>query len=228
MIVDKIQVEDPRTAPRRGARSWGSGALAAVAVVLAAMTGGCSIFGADLPARTWYELADLHADAAPADNAKGNSLVLLISPTSESSFYDGTSIAFSREGGGRGYYQYASWTERPVRKLAQLLERRLAARGSFGTVAQATAGIRGDLLLNLRLEEIYLDAGQPPGTARVAVTAELLDWRERKVIGRQRFEQAAPAPAEDSAGVALGFNRAATGLIDELTAWLEASSAGSR
>ena len=210
----------------RGARQRGSLVLGAAAVLLALASSGCSIFGGDSPAHTWYELADLHADAAAAAQPKGNSLVLLISPVSESSFYDGTAIAFSRQSGGRAYYQYAAWTERPVKRLAHMLEHRLAARHAFGTVAQATAGVRGDLLLNLRLEEIYLDAAQPPGSARVAVTAELLDWRARKVIERKRFERVATVESEDPAQAAAGFNRAITGVLDELTAWLETSSAG--
>ncbi len=210
----------------RGVRPRASLFLGAAAVLLALASSGCSIFGADLPARTWYELTDLQVGAAPVPEAKGNSLVLLISPVSESSFYDGTAIAFSRQSGARAYYQYAAWTERPVKRLAQMLEHRLAARHSFGTVAQATAGVRGDLLLNLRLEEIYFDAAQPPGSARVAVTAELLDWRVRKVIERKRFERVATADSEDPARAAAGFNRAITGVLDELSAWLEASTTG--
>lgn len=223
MTCEHIQFQ---AAPR--GRRRGSLVLGAAALLLALASSGCSIFGGDLPARTWYELTDLRADAAAASEAKGSALVLLLSPVSESSFYDGTAIAFSRQSGGRAYYQYAAWTERPVKRLAQMLEHRLARRPAFGTVAQATAGVRGDLLLNLRLEEIYLDAAQPPGSARVAVTAELLDWRARKVIARQRFERVATVDGEDSARVAAGFNRAITGVLDELTAWLETSSAGLR
>ncbi|MBW6493615.1 MAG: membrane integrity-associated transporter subunit PqiC [Burkholderiaceae bacterium] len=216
MIGDNIQLQVLRRGRRRASLLVG-----AAAVLLAFASSGCSILGGDSPARTWYELTDLHADAAGASEAKGSSLVLLISPASESSFYDGTAIAFSRQSGSRAYYQYAAWTERPVKRLAQMLEHRLAARHSFGTVAQATAGVRGDLLLNLRLEEIYLDAAQPPGSARVAVTAELLDWRARKVIERKRFERVATVESDDSAQAAAGFNRAITRVLDELSAWLE-------
>lgn len=222
MTCDHIQLQGARRGCWRG-----SLVLGAAAVLLALASSGCSIFGADLPARIWYELTDLHADATVASEARGSSLVLLISPVSESSFYDGTAIAFSRQSGGRAYYQYAAWTERPVKRLAQMLEHRLTARHAFGTVAQATAGVRGDLLLNLRLEEIYLDAAQPPGSARVAVTAELLDWRARKVIARQRFERVATVDSEGPSRAAAGFNSAITGVLDELSAWL-AERAGVR
>ncbi len=220
MTGDRIKLQAAR--PGRRHVSLALGAAAALLVLASA---GCSILGGDLPARTWYELTDLNPAATAAADVKPNSLALLLSPTSESSFYDGTSIAFSRQGGGRAYYQYAAWTERPVKRLAQLLEHRLVARHAFGTVTQATAGIRGDLLLNLRLEEIYLDAAQPPGSARVALTAELLDWRARKVIARQHFERVATVDGEDPARAAAAFNRAATGLLDELVPWIEASGA---
>ncbi len=201
-----------------------------LALVIAALSAGCiSPFGGDQPARTWYELADLRAgstmDWAPAAPGKadaGNGLVLLISATPANSFYDTTSIVFSRgEPGSRGYYQYAGWTERPVKRISHFLERRVAERNGFRAVAQASSGIRGDLLLNLRLQEIFVDAARSPGTARLSVTAELVDWRDHTVVARRAFAHAAPIEREEPAAAAAGFNRALTGVLDEIVPWLE-------
>lgn len=208
-----------------------------IAFAAALASAGCiSPWGADLPARNWYELADLRAgsvvpapEAAPAAGKAdvGNGLVLLVSVMPANSFYDTTSIAFSRgDPGGRAYYHYAGWTERPAKRIGQFVERRLAARNGFRTVAQATAGIRGDLLLNLRLQEIFVDAAQPPGTARVALTAELIDWRERTVVARRLFARAAPIEREEPVAAVAGLNQALTDLLDELVPWLEERSAG--
>lgn len=213
--------------------------LHTLAVMIAVVSAGCvSPFGRDQPARNWYELSDLRAGSAqgsapapaPAGKADaGNGLVLLISATSANSFYDTTSIAFSRgEPASRGYYHYAGWTERPVKRISHFLERRLVARNGFRAVAQATSGIRGDLLLNLRLQEIFVDAVRAPGTARVSVTAELVDWRDRTVVARRGFAQAAPIEREEPAAAVAGFNRALTDLLDELVPWLEEAGAGLR
>ncbi len=209
-------------------------------LIALAGTGCINLFGGDQPARNWYELTDLRAGSAPGSAptpapaaagkaGAGNALVLLISATPENSFYDTTSIAFSRgEPGSRGYYHYAGWTERPVKRIGQFLERRLVARNGFHAVAQATSGIRGDLLLNLRLQEIYVDAASAPGTARISVTAELVDWRDRTVVAQSGFAHAAPIEREEPAAAVAGLNRALTGLLDELVPWLEEAGAGLR
>ena len=220
------QVARPRGKREPGWRLSLAFVVASLALALGAA--GCSVLGGDQPARTWYTLIDLNPAPAKAVAPGGKGLVLLISPTSESGFYDGTSIAFTRAGGGRGYYQFASWTERPAKRLAQLLESRLATSGGFGAVAQASAGVRGDLLLNLRLEEIHFDQSPPPGTAVVAVTAELLDWRARKIIARERFQRVATVEGGNPAVAAAGFNRAVTALLDELVGWLQERGSGLR
>lgn len=204
----------------------------AIFALAAALAGCISPFGGDLPARNWYELTDLRGDVAPqvrsADGTGLSTHSLLIAAASANSFYDTTAIAFSREAGSRAHYHYAGWTERPVKRIGHLVERRLIARGAFDSVSQATSGIRGDWLLNLRLEEIYLDAVQPPGVARLRITAELLDWRERSVISRHTFVQAVPVEQEAPAAAVVGFNRALSNVIDELVAWIETAGARKR
>jgi cholesterol transport system auxiliary component len=150
---------------------------------------------------------------------------LLVHPTVTSSFYDTQSLVYSRAAGQRGYYQFAGWTERPGRRFSELLTRRLETRGAFGSVASTTAGVRGDVLLNTRLEELYQDTGASPGRVVVEVTAEIVDYAERTMVARRRFSQSVATGGDNAASAVAAFNQAVTALLDEVSAWVEATAA---
>ena len=95
-------------------------------------------------------------------------------------------------------------------------------------MAQGTSGLRPDLVLNLALEHLYHDASANPGSARVALDAELVAWRERTRVARRRFERVEPVAAEAAASAAAAINRALTGVLDELAPWVEAAAASRR
>jgi cholesterol transport system auxiliary component len=109
--------------------------------------------------------------------------------------------------------------------LTELLTIRIEARGGFQSVASSTAGVRGEVLLNLRLEEFFHDAAAKPGSARVEVTAELVDIAGRAVVARRRFMQSAPVAEESAQAAVAALNRATTALLSELSAWIESATA---
>lgn len=194
---------------------------AAVIAALGALAGCVSI--PDVPPREYYVLVDLARPEAAAPAAERGH-VLLVNPASASPFYDTQSLAFSRAPGQRAYYQFAGWTERPGHRLSELLMRRLEAGGTFQSVAATTAGVRGDFVLNTRLEEFYHDAAKP-GSVRIEVSAELVDLGTLAVISRRRFAQSAPTSGENAQAAVSAFNQATTVLLDEMSAWVRASAA---
>lgn len=196
---------------------------AAAAIAGAALLAGCMSIP-DVPPRDFYVLEDLATPGAVKPGGDAGH-VLLVHTAAASPFYDTQSLAFSRAPGQRSYYQFAGWTERPARRLAELLSRRLEARGGFRSVAPSTAGVRGDTVLNLRLEEFFHDAAAKPGSARVAVTAELVDIAGRTVVARRRFTQSAPVADENAQAAVAALNQATTTLLDELSAWIESATA---
>lgn len=192
-----------------------------LALLAAAATApGCVSLGGNAPAFAFYALEDLNEQAPrnPPQDPKIDRVLLVSGPPS-SPFYDTTSLAYSRGEGARAYYQFSGWTERPARRIAQLAERRLATRGSFENVASATAAVRGDLLLNLNLEHLYHDAVDQ--LARVEIVAELVDWRTRALLARQRFAQAVPVPEPAAAAAVASISRATTELLDAIVPWVE-------
>lgn len=184
---------------------------------------GCLSFQ-DVPPREYYVLDDL-AKAGASRSAAPAGRVVLVSAASASPFYDTQNLVFSRAPGQRAYYQFAGWTERPGRRLSELLMRRLEAGGSFKSVVATTAGVKGDYVLSTRLEEFYHDTGANPGSVRVVVSAELVDYAARTIMAQRRFAQSVPAAGENAQAAVAAFNRATTALLDEMSVWVEGAGA---
>ena len=190
----------------------------AVAGALVIALAGCVSLGSQEPQR-YYVLDAPAAKAAPARTARA--ATLLVTPTTASTFYDMQDIAYSRAPGARAYYQYHSWTDRPGRRLTELLVARLERDGAFKAVAAVVAGVHGDYILNTHLTEFYHDAAVVPGSARVVLTAELVDPARRVLLARRTFEQTAPAATYDAPGAVRAFDQAVAAVLGDLSAWID-------
>jgi cholesterol transport system auxiliary component len=175
-------------------------------VLLAACLAACSVPGPREAERYFVLDGGIAPGAAPRSGAS-----VLVAPTSASSFYDTQDIAYSRAPGVRAYYQFNHWTERPQRSIHGQLASRLEG-GAPG------AGLR----LDTHLDEIYHDAAGQPGTARITVTAELVDAASRATLARRTFTRSAPAASYDAPGAVRGFNEALAALIGDIEAWVAA------
>jgi cholesterol transport system auxiliary component len=189
-------------------------------VALACVLAGCVSSG-PREVQRFYVLEDSGASSVNAGAAR--TATLLLAPAAVSSFYDTQGIAYSRAAGTRAYYQYHSWTEPPGPRIGELLAARLERSGGFRTIASVTSTVRGDLVLSIYLAELYHDAASAPGSARVSLTAELTDPARRTLVARRSFSASAPAASYDASGAVQAFNRALAGLLDEVTAWVDAS-----
>lgn len=179
-----------------------------VAVIAAAvLVTACSSFGAGEAHRYFILEAAPSATAAPRPGSVAD-----VAPTSVSGFYDTQDIVYSRAAGTRAYYQFSHWTERPQRAIhAQL-------------VSRLEGGPTSGLVLRTHLEEIYHDAAQPPGAARIAISAQLVDPASRSVVARRTFARAAAAASYDAPGAVQGFDQALGALLDDIVAWVGAQA----
>ena len=211
--------------PRRRVIRLGTAWSAAAAGVLAGSLAGCESLTNTAPAFEFFVIDDLRPPAEPVDAARriDRTILLTLGPTQ--ALYDSDRMVFTRDGASRAYYQYANWGERPSRRLLALTEQRLAGRARFRTVARTTSGVRGDLLLSLRLEELVHDESTRPAVLRESVSVELIDWRTRQLLGRQTFAQTATVETPDARGAARAANLATTALLDALTDWVETTAA---
>lgn len=186
-----------------------------------AVLAGCTSLGSDEPQR-YYLLEPAPAAAAATGNPRA--AVLLVAPTTAPSFYETQEIVYSRGRGERGYYQFHAWTERPGRRLTELLVQRLERAGLFKTVATAVSGVQGNLVLNTHLAEFYHNAAATPGSVRVTITAELMDPVQRVLLARRTFERSAPAATYDAPGAVRAFGTAVAAILDDVTAWVNATA----
>jgi ABC-type uncharacterized transport system auxiliary subunit len=190
---------------------------ALAALVLACLVTGCVSSGSQVAHRYYVLEARGHEGPASAERIDAT---LLVAPTTASSFYANTEIAYSRGEGVRSYYQFSSWTESPDLAINTQLIARLEQGSHFRTVVPAASGIQGDLLLATTLDEMYHDATAPPGRSRLRLSAQLSNPRMRTAIARRTFDVSLPAPSFDAAGAVQGLRDALGQLLGQLTAWV--------
>jgi ABC-type uncharacterized transport system auxiliary subunit len=159
--------------------------------------------------------------ATPQRRAQPLVPALLIQPLPGNALADTASIAYSRRPNEFSFYQLATWTERPVRQLPRLLQRRLEGRGLAGAVGLQGESLHSDWLLAVSIDSLHHDVATEPGVARLALTAELFDRRRRSRVARRVF-RAEPALARaDSAAAAAALSSAVSAVFDALVPWLE-------
>ncbi len=175
--------------------------------------------GKNAPEMTYYVLEDAgRAATAPATQP---ARAVVLTDTQAGAFYDTDNIAFSRRPGTRGTYQFARWTERPGKRMTDLLIERLEREGLFKAVVQTGTNVRGDWLLTTDILDLYHDAATEPGQVRLVLRAEVSDLASRSLLGRKTFVQTVPAASYDVAGAHQAFNKAATGVLNDLADWLK-------
>lgn len=174
------------------------------AAALLVFVAGCLPGGGTREAHRYYVLE------APEPTTTPTGVAFVVPPTTTASFYDTQDLVYSRSPGTRAYYQFNGWTERPGRAIHQALQARLQPSGAS----------KRSLVLRTHLEEMYHDAAQPPGTARIVLSAELIDPTRNVTIARRTFSESAPAPAYDAQGAVQGFRQALGTLLDEVVVWV--------
>ena len=136
---------------------------------------------------------------------------------------DTVAIAYSRRANEFAHYQFATWTERPLRQVPRLLQQRLEARGVAGAVGVIGEPLRTDWLLTVAIDTLHHDVSAPPGQARVAITAEVFDRRSRTRISRRQFSVAVPTARADAPAATAAISQALTQVFDDLVPGLEAA-----
>jgi cholesterol transport system auxiliary component len=205
-----------------GLRRWHLITLTALATL---STGCISLnIGKDTAQQAQYRIIDRET-SAPAVRSSRHSLV--VAPQPSAAVDDSFALAYSRAANQRAAYQFATWNDRPSNRLAQLLVDRLSARSTFTSVALLGRGVAGDLQLNLSVNDFYHDAAASPGTARVEVSAELIDRGPRTLLARRVFTATAPVEEANAAGAAAALSAASRDVLDQIVSWIETTSATS-
>lgn len=199
---------------------------AALAALALALTGCVTFDIGEGVVQTHYVLTD--PGPPPEPRAAPVAESLLIQADGGDPIADSRSIAYARHPGERAHYQLATWTDRPARRIPQLLQRRLEARGSFRAVAARGQPLLADWLLTVAIDDIHHDVATDPGRAKLAVRAALFDRRRHTLVARRAFS-ADVAVAEPTAAAAVAaLNQGVAQVLDALVPWIEQEAADAR
>ena len=193
----------------------------AMALVLTLLVvAGCGSILPERSAQTYYRFDD--GTPSPAPRAEPLQRAVVVAPISSNAVGNAYGMVYSRSVGERAYYQYNEWTDRPTLRVAQLLLERLEARHSFTSVARLGSGVSGDVAVNVVVDDVVHDlSAGGAGVGRVSVRVEVVDRRQRRLLGRHIFVETAPAQTTNAAGGAGAINRAVTTFLDKASLWIE-------
>lgn len=184
---------------------------------LALLLAGCTVLSGARQPVTDYVLAD---EGAIQRLPHGHPGVLLLGEMEAPAFYQVPALAYSRQPGTRAHYAFAQWTEPPAQRLTWLLEQRLRQAGAFHTVALLATGVTGQYQLDTRLVDFYHDASAKPGTAVLAIEADLVQRTDGRLLAHRTFRVRVPVASYDAEGAAKAMDRAAARVLGEIAVWL--------
>ena len=179
-----------------------AGALAIWAVLLAGCVG-MSPPQAEAPAI--YVL-----DARPAERPARpqRDLVLVVSVPRARAGFDTAQMAFVRAPHELEYFAKSAWADTPSRMLAPLLVQALEQDGGFRAVVQAPSAVPADLRLDTELVRLQQNFATRPSQIELALRAQLVDVRSRRVLATAEFEEVEITSREDAYGGVIAANRA--------------------
>jgi cholesterol transport system auxiliary component len=204
----------------RVARRWLAGAAAL------ALAGCASLFVATPPGNL-YRLAA--ANDFPSNLSDVGAQVLVDLPEAPAAI-DTNRIALSKSPLSLDYYADSVWTDRVPDVLENLLVASFEDSRAITAIGRGSSGLRADFILRTEIrhfEAVYDAAGGPP-RVWVAIIARLVAMPQRRIIAQARFEQRAPAAADNVPAVVAAFNTATDAALRAIVLWTLGNPALSR
>lgn len=140
---------------------------------------------------------------------------------------DTSRIALSKSPLSLDYYADAVWTD----QVPALIETGLLASfentGAITAIDREATGLRADFVLRTEIrhfEAEYGPAGGPP-RVQVAIIARLVAMPQRTIIAQSRFEETAPAKADNVPSVVAAFDAATDVVLQKIVLWTLANPA---
>ena len=197
-------------------------AVSSLAVLLLApVFGGCSIGPAETnPARTYLLNPSISIEKVSANPARSDAATLLISTLRAQPGFDTARMAYLLRPNELNYYAVNRWVDAPPRMLARPLTQAMEATGLWRAVVQAPNTARIDYRLdcdNLALEQQFFSN---PSRVRIALRAQLVELKARKVLAAREFEVFETAASDDAYGGVIAADKALAKLLQQLAVWV--------
>jgi cholesterol transport system auxiliary component len=102
----------------------------------------------------------------------------------------------------------------------------LEQTGGFRAVVQAPSAVPADLRLDTELIRLQQNFGTRPPQVEIALRAQLVDLRSRRVLATAEFEEVEPTTREDAYDGVIAANRALQRLLARLADFSAEQSGG--
>jgi len=158
--------------------------------------------------------------------AERRNLVLAVSTPRASPGFDTPQMAYVRRPYGIEYFANSRWVDAPARMLGPLLVRAMEQSGGFRVVVPVSSAVPADLRLDTELIRLQQDFSTQPSRAALALRAQLIDVRTRRVLATKMFEATVSAPADNAYGGVTAANAALQQILEEVAAFCIAESGG--
>lgn len=198
-----------------------AGALAALA-----LTAGCSPFQT-----TPQESPRLHLLQPPSATvtpARRTDATVEVGVPRAAPGFDTPRIAYVERPYSIDYYSRGEWADAPARMIGPLVARALDRSGAFAAVVEAPTSVQSTLRVDLELVRLQQDFTVAPSRADLAIRAQVVDVRARRVLATLLVEETEPAAAQDAYGGVAAANAALGRAIERIVALVVAEGAAMR
>jgi len=122
-------------------------------------------------------------------------------------------------------YTQSNWARIPVNDIYYLILNNIRKSAIFNTVENYTSIVKGDLNLEIEIQNFkqYFSKNADESYVIVNITLTLINKKHFKVISQQNFYKKVPTPSADAKGGVEAFNKALKELIPEMIDWLDGS-----
>ena len=151
---------------------------------------------------------------------------LVVSPPRAWPGFETARMVYVKQPHGLEYFAKSRWADAPARMLAPLLARALEQSGAFAAVVRNPGAVTGALHLDTELVRMQQEFDGERSRVRVTLRAQLIDTRERRVIGTLEFDEVEAVAAGNAYAGVVALNRALERMLPRLAEFCAAAAAG--
>ena len=201
-------------------------ALALGALALPWLVAGCAPF--QQPPQESPSLHVLQPGALSTPALRRSTAVVEVGVPRATPGFDTPRIAYVERPYSIDYYSRGEWADAPARMIGPLVARALDRSGAFAAVVEAPTSVQSTLRVDLELVRLQQDFTVAPSRADLAIRAQVVDVRARRVLATLLVEETEPAAAQDAYGGVAAANAALGRAIERIVALVVAEGAAMR
>lgn len=207
-MTPSVETTPATSAPRRSARR----SLHGLAAVL--LLAGCT--GLPAPETVSQNIYVLDSQPVLKSAPVRRNLVLAVSTPRSRPGFDSPQIAYVQQPHELNYFVTSRWVAPPARMLEPLLLQSLGQTEGFRAVVPAAGAVPADVMLDVELIRLQHDFRTRPSQVRLALRAQLIDVRGKRVLAVKQLDETENAATDDAYGGVAAANRLVQRVLGQL------------